>query len=76
MEVQFSLAVTNFVAARSAGEGPLYPIPILQPDVQGQLATAEERLFDKLLPSALKTQAKWMPRGTRRGRFKAREEIR
>jgi len=54
----------------------LYPIPILQPDVQGQLATAEERLFDKLLPLALKTQAKWMPRGTRRGRFKAREEIR
>lgn len=62
---------TEEVNPEAEGEGPLYPIPILQPDVQGQLATAEERLFDKLLPLALKTQAKWMPRGTRRGRFKA-----
>lgn len=50
--------------------GPLYPIPILQPDVQGQLATPEERLLDQLLPLALKTQTKWMPRGPRRGKFK------
>ena len=51
-----------------AGEGPLYPIPILQPDSPwGQLATAEERLFDTLLPLALRPQ----PQRQQKKRFKA-----
>ena len=34
--------------------GPLFPVPILQPDVGGHLAAAEERLYDKLVPVAIR----------------------